>query len=142
MADSCFAMKPQPAQTHRILIVEDVQETREAIEVLLRRDGYILSQARDEDEAVEEISAHKPDLILVSIGGLPKAVLGTAQRIRERSNLDENTPVVIFSVQILPEGVTEEIAPNIFVIVPEDFNQLRRLLMQILLGESPTPPRT
>jgi CheY-like chemotaxis protein len=131
-------MRPQPAQTHRILIVEDVQETREAIEVLLRRDGYILSQARDEDEAVEKIFAHKPDLILVSIGGLPEAVLVTSQRIRERSNLDESTPVVIFSVQILPEGVTEEIAPNIFVIVPENFNQLRRLLIRILRGGSPT----
>jgi two-component system, OmpR family, KDP operon response regulator KdpE len=135
-------MKPQPVRTCRILIVEDVQETREAIEVLLRRDGYILSQARDEEEAVEEIAAHKPDLILVSIGGLPEAVLGTAQRIRERAHLGERTPVVIFSVQILPEGVTEEIAPNIFVIVPENFNQLRRLLTQILGGEAPTPPRT
>jgi CheY-like chemotaxis protein len=135
-------MKPQPAPTHRILIVEDVQETREAIEVLLRRDGYILSQARDEDEAVEKILAHKPDLILVSIGGQPAPVIATAQRIRERSNLDESTPVVIFSVQILPEGVTEEIAPNIFVIVPEDFNQLRSLLMRLLFGESPTQRHT
>lgn len=135
-------MKPQPAPTHRILIVEDVQETREAIEALLRRDGYILSQARDEDEAVEKILAHKPDLILVSIGGQPAPVIATAQRIRERSNLDESTPVVIFSVQILPEGVTEEIAPNIFVIVPEDFNQLRSLLMHLLFGESPTQRHT
>jgi CheY-like chemotaxis protein len=131
-------MKPQPAQTYRILIVEDVQETREAIEILLWRDGYILSQARDEDEAVEKIFAHRPDLILVSIGGLPEAVVGTAQRIRKRSNLDESTPLVIFSIAILPDGVTEEIAPNIFVIVPENFNQLRRLLARILRGESPT----
>jgi two-component system, OmpR family, KDP operon response regulator KdpE len=135
-------MKPQRAQTYRILIVEDVQETREAIEGLLRRDGYILSQARDEEEAVEQILAHKPDLILVSIGGIPEAVVGTAQSIRERSNLDESTPVVIFSVQILPDGVTEEIAPNVFVIVPENFNQLRRLLIRILCGESPAQRRT
>jgi CheY-like chemotaxis protein len=139
---SAFVMKPQRAQTHRILIVEDVQETREALEVLLRRDGYILSQARDEYEALEKIRAHKPDLILVSIGGEPAPVIAAAQRIRDRGNLDETTPVVIFSVQILPEGVTEEIAPNIFVIVPEDFNQLRSLLIQLLFGESPTQRHT
>jgi DNA-binding response OmpR family regulator len=130
-------MKPQPAPTHRILIVEDVQETREVIEDLLRRDGYVLSEARDEDEAVEKISVHRPDLILVSIGGVPKAVLETVQRIRSRSGLDENTPVVIFSLRILPEGVTEEIGHKVFVVVPENFNQLRALLTRILREESP-----
>jgi CheY-like chemotaxis protein len=131
-------MKPQTVRRHRILIVEDVQETRETIELLLRRNGYIVSQARDEDEAAEKIFVHCPDLILISIGGPPDKVLGAARRIRERSKLDERTPVVIFSIPILPEGVTEEIAPNIFVIVPDNFNQLRSLLTRILCDESPT----
>jgi CheY-like chemotaxis protein len=131
-------MKPQPAQTHRILIVEDVQETREAIEVLLRRDGYLITQARDEDEAVEKIFGRAPDLILISLGGPPDRVLGAARRIRERGNLSDRTPVVIFSIPILPEGVTEEIAANIFVIVPDNFNQLRKLLRRILSSDAPT----
>jgi CheY-like chemotaxis protein len=131
-------MKPPLTKRHRILIVEDVQETREAIDLLLRRNGYIVSQARDEDEAAEKIFVHPPDLILVSLGGPPDKVLGAARRIRERGNLDERIPVVIFSIPILPEGVTEEIAPNIYVIVPDNFNQLRGLLMRILCGESPT----
>jgi CheY-like chemotaxis protein len=40
-----------------ILVVEDVNETRDGIEKLLKADGYRVTLARDEKDAIE--SAHE-----------------------------------------------------------------------------------
>jgi response regulator RpfG family c-di-GMP phosphodiesterase len=45
-------MIPKTARETRILVVEDVQETRDAIEALLSRDGYRVEPARDETDAI------------------------------------------------------------------------------------------
>jgi CheY-like chemotaxis protein len=45
-------MNPKRARIHRILVVEDVQEMRDGIEGLLRRDGYWINAERNEEDAV------------------------------------------------------------------------------------------
>lgn len=116
----------------RILIVEDVQETRDAIEELLKHDGYRVDSARDEDQAADRATRNPPDLILMSLAGLPEYVLSTANRIRERSGLTHRTPVVIFSLANVPEGAEEALFGNIHLTAPDNFNQLRTLLTRIL----------
>ena len=49
-------MTASTAHSSRILIVEDVQETRDSIRELLTRDGYCVDPARDEEEAVDRVS--------------------------------------------------------------------------------------
>ena len=53
-----------------ILVVEDVQETREGIEKLLMVDGYRVALARDEQDGIESARRQRPDLILVSLAGV------------------------------------------------------------------------
>ena len=125
-------MIPKTARMTRILVVEDVQETRDAIEGLLRRDGYWVDPARDEDDAVERVRLNRPDLILISLGGTAEQVLDAARKIRERSGLTEQTPIVIFSISAVPEGAEVEIGGNIYVTQPDNFNQLRTLLTRVL----------
>jgi chemotaxis response regulator CheB len=84
------AMIPKSAPMTRILVVEDVQETRDAIEALLKRDGYWVDLARDEHDTVETIRLNSPDVILISLGGTTEHVLSTARGIRERSGLLES----------------------------------------------------
>jgi CheY-like chemotaxis protein len=122
----------------RILVVEDVQETRDAIEGLLERDGYSVDPARDEDDAVQRALSNRPDLILVSLGGTADEILGVASRIRKRGGLTEDTPVVIFSLTTIPEGTEQEIKENLYITVPDDFNQLRRLIAGVLSRTSRT----
>jgi CheY-like chemotaxis protein len=129
-------MIPKPARITRILVVEDVQETRDAIEALLERDGYWVDQARSENDAVDRIRANPPDLILISLGGKAEAVLSSARRIRGRGGLTETTPIVIFSIATFPEGAEEEIGGNVYVTVPDNFDQLRMLLTRVLCGDS------
>jgi CheY-like chemotaxis protein len=130
------AMIPKSAPMTRILVVEDVQETRDAIEALLEHDGYWVDPARNEHDAVENISLNKPDVILISLGGTTEHVLSTARGIRERSGLLEGTPIVIFSILTIPEGAEVDIGGNIYVTAPDNFNQLRRLLSRVLGGGS------
>lgn len=130
------AMIERTTGSRRILIVEEVQETRDSIKELLRRDRYWVDSARDEEEAVDRVQRNHPDLILISLAGAPARVIATAERIRVRGGLTQQTPVVIFSLATVPQGAEEELSGNIHVTVPDNFNQLRSLLTRVLRGAS------
>ena len=42
------------------VVVEDVEETRDGIEKLLKADGYRVNPARDEDDAIERAKREPP----------------------------------------------------------------------------------
>ena len=115
-----------------VLVVEDVAETRDGIEKLLKADGYRVSVARDERDAIESARHTRPDLILVSLAGLPREVNGTARRIRERAEVGGNVPVVVFCNNEIDEGDEVAIGQNVHVTRPDNFNQLRSLLTRLL----------
>jgi two-component system response regulator MprA len=115
-----------------ILVVEDVHETRDGIEKLLKADGYRVTVARDERDAIESARLKHPDLILVSLAGLPREVIVAARRIRERADVREQVPVVVFSVEGIGEGDEVAIGQNVHVTQPDNFNQLRSLLARLL----------
>ena len=81
-----------------ILVIADVEETRDGMERLLRASGYFVSAARDEPEAVVKARAQPPDLVLISLGiDEPSSALVT-RRLREAARLDRKVPVVVFCV--------------------------------------------
>lgn len=77
-----------------ILVVEDVEETRDGIERLLTASGYQVRPARDDEEVVLKASLRRPDLILISLGPNAVQILSAAVRIRERTGLSDEIPVV------------------------------------------------
>ena len=115
-----------------ILVVEDVAETRDGIERLLKADGYRVAVARDERDAIESASRRRPNLILVSLAGLPSEVIATARRIREHADVGDQVPVVIFCIESIDQGDDLAIGENVYVSRPDNFNQLRRLLTRLL----------
>jgi len=115
-----------------VLVVEDVAETRDGIEKLLKADGYRVAVARDERDAIESAQRNRPDLILVSLAGLPRDVIVAARRIRERADVGENVPIVVFCVEEIGEGEELAIGQNVHVTRPDNFNQLRSLLTRLL----------
>ena len=114
-------------------MVEDVHETRYGIETLLMTDGYRVSLARDEEDAIEKVQQRPPDLILVSLAGLPRDVIPAATRIREAADAGELVPIVIFCVEGIAEGDEITIGQNIHLTLPDNFNQLRSLLSRLLM---------
>jgi two-component system alkaline phosphatase synthesis response regulator PhoP len=115
-----------------ILVVEDVHETRDGIEKLLKVDGYRVVLARDEVDGKESAQRLCPDLILVSLAGLPREVILSGRRIRESAAVGENVPVVVFCVDEIAEGAEVAIGNNVYVARPDNFNQLRSLLTRLL----------
>ena len=77
-----MTLMTQKTPVRIILVVEDIAETREGIEHLLKSDGYRVIAARDEEDAVSLARHTAPDLILVSPGGPHPSVIAAAQRIR------------------------------------------------------------
>lgn len=115
-----------------ILVVEDVHETRDGIERLLMADGYRLALARNEHDGIVSAQRQRPDLILVSLAGLPREVIDSATRIRERAAIGEDVPIVVFCVEEIAEGDEVAIGENVHVTRPDNFNQLRSLLARLL----------
>jgi two-component system response regulator MprA len=115
-----------------ILVVEDIEETREGIERLLRADGYHVASARDEQDGIESARRQRPDLILVSLAGVPREVIVAARRIRDKSAIGDDVPVVVFCVVEIAEGDEVAIGENVHVTRPDNFNQLRSLLARLL----------
>jgi DNA-binding response OmpR family regulator len=115
-----------------ILVVEDVHETRDGIERLLIANGYRVSLARDEQDGIESARRQRPDLILVSLAGLPREVIVSARRIRESAAIAEDVPVVIFCIEEIAAGDEVAIGKNIHIARPDNFNQLRSLLARLL----------
>ena len=120
-----------------ILVVEDVHETRDGIEKLLKANGYRISLARAEEDAVESALLERPDLILVCATGLPGDVLVKVRRIREGAAVGSEVPIVVFCADDIGEGDEVAIGGNVYLTRPDNFNQLRSLLFRLLHLEVP-----
>jgi CheY-like chemotaxis protein len=115
-----------------ILVVEDVHETRDGIEQLLKVDGYRVVSARDELDGIERAQRQSPDLILMSLAGLPSEVLMSGRRIRESVAAGEDVPIVLFCFDEIAAGAEVAIGKNVHIAQPDNFNQLRDLLSRLL----------
>lgn len=115
-----------------ILVVEDVEETRDGIEKLLKADGYRVVPVRQAEDAIASSRREPPDLLLISLGLAPDVIIQTTRAIRARSELSEGVPVVIFCFEALAEGEEMAIEGNIYMTRPDNFNQLRALLRRLL----------
>ena len=76
--------------------------------------------------------ADPPDLILVGLPGSEAEIIETANHIRTRAQLDRKTPIVIFSVDTIEEGAEVALADNVYIIRPDNFNQLRAFTKRVL----------
>jgi CheY-like chemotaxis protein len=129
---SSFRGLKRSGNSPTILVVNDVEETRDSTEKLLTAGGYRVDAARNEDDAVDRISRRRPDLILVSLAGSPVDVIVSVARIRERAGLNKDVPVVVFCLPI-EEGAEVAIGSNVYVTWPDNFDQLRTFLRHLLL---------
>jgi CheY-like chemotaxis protein len=136
--DACVATvtRREADRIARILVANDVEETRDGIEKLLTADGYRIDLARSEEDAVDRVRRHRPDLILVSLPGSPGELIATAARIRQRGGLSSDVPVVVFCVPTIDEGAEVAIGNNVYVTRPDNFDQLKAFLARLLRGST------
>ncbi len=97
-----------------ILIVEDEDSLRRVLKDLLEMEGYVIVEARDGAEAMEEIDRHNPDLVLLDLN-LPNVDGHTVLRKLRAEASTEHLPVVVLTargdedneVKVLKAGATD-----------------------------------
>jgi DNA-binding response OmpR family regulator len=119
-------------QREIILVLEDIEETANLIEKMLKGNGYCVTLARTEEDAIQRARSQSPNLILISLGLGPERLLAVAHRIRRQASLSKDVAIVIFCVPTIPEGAEMEVDNNVYVTRPDNFNQLRELLHRLL----------
>ena len=80
--------------TYHILIVEDDKEIREGIEIYLRNQGYIVFQAADGIEGLEQIKKEEIHLAIVDVMMPRMDGINMMMRVRE---LGYEFPVIMVS---------------------------------------------
>jgi len=70
-----------------VLIVDDEPNIVTALEFLLRRSGYDVRLASNGAEALEQVDAYRPDVVLLDVMMPVKSGYEVCQRMRERPEL-------------------------------------------------------
>ena len=81
-----------------IFLIEEDDETRRPLVQNLRRQGYRVIVATDEEDALERVGGGyvHADLILVNlVGKSADEVLNVGRRVREHAKYDGSTPLVV-----------------------------------------------
>ena len=61
-------MSANPAESRRVLVVDDNEDSAESLTVLLRLKGHIVESRHDGRDAVETAELFRPDVILLDLG--------------------------------------------------------------------------
>jgi DNA-binding response OmpR family regulator len=119
-----------------IFLIEADDDARPILRENLRRDGYHVSVALDEEDALERVSGGHlhADLILINLDGPPQEVLSTARRIRQHAELDGTTPIIVLAAEYPKEleGKDILVGEQEYVTYLEEPDQLQHLLARLL----------
>lgn len=80
---------------YQVLVVDDEQEIRDAIDIYLKNEGIQVLQARDGLEAIEKLNEHEVHLIILDLMMPRLDGIATTFKIREEKNI----PIIILSAK-------------------------------------------
>ena len=116
-----------------VLVVEDHEDTRLLLKLLLEHEGYAVIEAGDGLEAVEIATRECPDLVLMD-GSLPGLDgLSSTRRMREKESL-HHLPIVALSGHTGQEFKAAALAAGCDALItkPLDLSELTSTLSQLL----------
>jgi len=115
----------------KILVVEDVPDTRQMMVDLLENLGHVVSQARDGVECVRVALTDRPDLILLDLM-MPTASGDSALSfIRGTPGLSD-IPIIVVSAHPDVEQIATQLGANAWLAKPVMYNELRRRINEVL----------
>lgn len=129
-------MDKEQGERVTILLVEEDDETRRVLLQNLKRQGYHVLPALDEQDAVERIGGDGvgTDLILVNLVGVePGEALRAGRNIRQHARI--HVPLVIMAEKYGPEleGTDVNVEGDDWITYLEDHIQLQNLLARLTL---------
>jgi CheY-like chemotaxis protein len=119
----------------KILVAEDVADSRDALVLMLKLAGYLCLEADNGRSAVELALREQPDLILMDLS-LPE--IDGLQAVRELRAEGASMPIIIASAydDAKIRDQAQAAGVNDYLTKPFDFEQLKDLLQRHL---SPQP---
>ena len=107
--------------TKKILIAEDEPSIVVALEYLLQRSGYDVHIARNGDEALKQVEAHVPDLVLLDVMMPLRSGYEVCKRIRERPDW-RHIKIVILSAKGRDAEVNKGLAAGADLYITKPFS--------------------
>lgn len=116
-----------------ILIVEDYDDVRGMLKVLLESEKFRVLEAATGSEALEVIKNQPPDAILMDLALPGFDGFETIRRIRAIDGF-QNTPIIVLTAYTGPSTYETALraGSDYFMAKPVDFDELATLLTQIL----------
>lgn len=118
-----------------ILIVEDYDDVRRMLKVLLEFEEFQVVEAATGSEALEAIKKQPPDVILMDLALPGFDGFETIRRIRATDGF-QNTPIIVLTAYTEPSSYETAFSAgsNYFMAKPIDFDELAALLRHIMSG--------
>jgi two-component system alkaline phosphatase synthesis response regulator PhoP len=107
--------------TKKILIAEDEPSIVVALEYLLQRSGYDVHIARNGDEALKQVEAHVPDLVLLDVMMPLRSGYEVCKRIRERPDW-RHIKIVMLSAKGRDAEVNKGLAAGADLYITKPFS--------------------
>jgi len=128
------AQRRSTLQKNHVLVVDDEELYRRAIERILRRVGYDVLMARDGLEALQVISVQSVDLVLCDIQMPGINGLELVRQIRE---IEPDLPCIVMTGYNTPENSIEALQAGAYWYLEKPFEQdrldvVRRLVQQAI----------
>ncbi len=137
-AVTVLPMRPEPACEASILIVDDDEAGREALRRHLKHKGFSTLIAGDAPSAMESVSAHHPDLVLLDV--MMPQISGMDLLTQLREQYDETQlPVIMTTALNQSHEIVEamRLGANDYVTKPLDFAVvLARIQTQLKLKQT------
>jgi DNA-binding response OmpR family regulator len=123
----------------KVLLVDDEPNIVTALEYLLGRSGYEVRIATNGDEALQQMEAFAPDLVLLDVMMPKKSGYDVCQRIRERPAWSR-VKIIILSARGREAEISKGLAlgADLYVTKPFSNAELVERIAQ-LLGEGRPP---
>jgi two-component system, chemotaxis family, chemotaxis protein CheY len=123
----------------RILVVDDHEDTLEAMAWFLRKEGFRVTTAVDGLAALREMAASTPDLIILDLQ-MPGYDGWQVLDLMERDPALRNIPVVVVSGYVADQRTPPDL---VALMKPVDFERLRSAVLALVgRGRTPGVPRT
>jgi two-component system, cell cycle response regulator DivK len=132
-AESGARMKKKASDPPTVLLVEDTEDNRFMMRRLLEMSGFRVLEAMNGEEAVRLARSESPQLILMDLS-LPVIDGLAATRLIRKVPALEATPIIAVSAHDTSDFQAEavEAGCNSYVTKPIDFNELEKLIQQLL----------
>ncbi len=117
----------------RILIVEDRETGRELLRTVLEKEGYIVTEARDGAEALEQARLDPPDLILLDVNLPLRNGFQVLQDFRSHQKF-VNIPVLAITANAMRGDREKALAAgfNAYLSKPVSLSSLREEISRFL----------